>query len=177
MLFALSLSLMRAPPATHAHAPRAAVGLRMQEAAAAVATPTLSEMEQWTREYYGAARDSRVRGDDSMDEFLTKYDWFADDYVLTGPDIGPLCKADYLATQRGFTLNFGDACPDLDYLLDGFHLDPGAKRGLSLTTSGLLARSSLPLSPRHTANAEVARLNPLSLHPTYSVVVAVCGCL
>ena len=59
-----------------------------------------------------------------MDEALAVYDWFSEDYVLTGPDVGPLCKSDYLATQRGFTLNFGDAAPDLDYLLDGFHLDP-----------------------------------------------------
>jgi len=82
------------------------------------------QMEAWTREYYAAARDARVRGGQSMDEFLNEYDWFADDYVLCGPDIGPLCKSDYLATQRGFTLDFGSAIPDLDYLLDGFHVDP-----------------------------------------------------
>ena len=81
-------------------------------------------MERWTREYYAAARDSRVRGGESMDEFLNTYDWFDDDYVLTGPDVGPLCKTDYLATQRGFTLDFGKAIPDLDYDMDGFHVDP-----------------------------------------------------
>ena len=70
------------------------------------------------------ARDLRVRGGKTMDEALAVYDWFSEDYVLTGPDVGPLCKTDYLATQRGFTLNFGDAAPDLDYRLDGFHLDP-----------------------------------------------------
>ena len=59
-----------------------------------------------------------------MDEFLEKYDYFSEEYVLTGPDVGPLCKFDYLATQRGFTLDFGKAVPDLDYLMDGFHLDP-----------------------------------------------------
>lgn len=59
-----------------------------------------------------------------MDQLLAEYDWFSPDYVLTGPDIGPLCKSDYLATQRGFTLDFGQAAPDLNYRLDGFHLDP-----------------------------------------------------
>ena len=58
-----------------------------------------------------------------MDGFLERYDWFADDYVLTGPDIGPLCKSDYVATQRGFTLDFGAAAPDLTNILDGFHVD------------------------------------------------------
>ena len=81
-------------------------------------------MEAWTREYYAAARDSRVRKGESLDEFLETYDYFDDDYVLTGPDVGPLCKRDFVATQRGFTLDFGKAIPDLDYLLDGFHVDP-----------------------------------------------------
>ena len=120
----LSFAAIAAAVLPTMRSPLRVAGLRMQAAAAVATAPSLSDMEQWTREYYGAARDSRVRGDDSMDDFVAKYDWFADDYVLTGPDVGPLCKTDYLATQRGFTLNFGDACPNLDYLLDGFHLDP-----------------------------------------------------
>ena len=79
---------------------------------------------RWLASHRHSARDLRVRGGKSMDEALAVYDWFSSDYVLTGPDVGPLCKSDYLGTQRGFTLNFGDAAPDLDYRLDGFHLDP-----------------------------------------------------
>ena len=103
----------------------AAVRVPATLATASDTTPaSVDQLEAWTREYYGAARDSRVRGGQSMDEFLNDYNWFADEYVLTGPDIGPLCRSDYLATQRGFTLDFGAAAPDLDYKLDGFHLDP-----------------------------------------------------
>ena len=82
----------------------ASTRLRAAPTAAAppTATPTLAEMERWTREYYAAARDSRVRGGESMDAFLARYDYFDEGYVLTGPDVGPLCKNDYLATQRGF---------------------------------------------------------------------------
>ena len=83
--------------------PRTASRLRAAPTAAPpTATPTLVEMERWTREYYAAARDSRVRGGESMDAFLARYDYFDEGYVLTGPDVGPLCKNDYLATQRGF---------------------------------------------------------------------------
>ena len=96
------------------HAPQ------MRRSTALRAIP-IEDMEAWTREYYAAARDSRVRKGESLDQFLGRYDYFADDYVLTGPDVGPLCKRDFVATQRGFTLDFGKAIPDLDYLLDGFH--------------------------------------------------------
>ena len=85
--------------------------------------PSLATLEAWTREYYNAAKESRIVSGESMDGFLERYDWFADDYVLTGPDIGPLCKSDYVATQRGFTLDFGAAAPDLTNILDGFHVD------------------------------------------------------
>ena len=40
-------------------------------------------------------------GGESLDAFLARYDYFDEGYVLTGPDVGPLCKNDYLATQRG----------------------------------------------------------------------------
>ena len=60
-------------------------------------TPDLAELEAWTREYYAAARDARVRGGLSMDEFaipgevrLVKQ-WFAEDYVLTGPFVCEAC--------------------------------------------------------------------------------------
>lgn len=114
---AVLLSAPRTAPRT-VHS--ASQQLRMQQDA----PPSLEQMESWTREYYAAARDCRVRSGGSMDEFLEQYDYFSEDYVLTGPDVGPLCKTDYVATQRGFTLDFGKAAPDLDYLLDGFHLDP-----------------------------------------------------
>ena len=60
----------------------------------------------------------------SLDAMLADYDWYDEYYVLTGPDVGPLVKADFLAAQRGFTLDFSQAAPDLNYLLDGFHQDP-----------------------------------------------------
>lgn len=128
----VSLLLSAAPcfqlgtSAAHPATPRLAASVVTQTAVSMTdsASPTLSTLESWTREYYQAARDERVRGGKSMDEFLAQYDWFSTDYVLTGPDVGPLCKRDYLATQRGFTLSFAEATPDLDYMLDGFHLDP-----------------------------------------------------
>lgn len=118
----LSVGLLPAPRARRSAVPaqraRSAFASAQIETAPTW-TPAVSLLEEWTREYYVSARDSRVRDGKSMDEFLDDYDWFADDYVLTGPDVGPLCKRDYVATQRGFTLNFGAAAPDLDYLLEG----------------------------------------------------------
>ena len=32
----------------------------------------IEDMEAWTREYYAAARDSRVRSGESLDQFLGK---------------------------------------------------------------------------------------------------------
>ena len=113
----LAAALLVALAGSFQHAPQ----LRRSTALQAI---PIEKMEAWTREYYAAARDSRVRNGESLDQFLGKYDYFDDDYVLTGPDVGPLCKRDFVATQRGFTLDFGKAIPDLDYLLDGFHVDP-----------------------------------------------------
>ena len=86
--------------------------------------PGVETLERWTREYYQAARQGQIQDGRSMDEMLQDYQWFDETYVLTGPDVGPLCKSDYIATRRGFTLDYSKASPDLDYLLSGFHLDP-----------------------------------------------------
>lgn len=106
--------------------PRAAIAtIRMQTAEAATdAAPDLATLESWTREYFEAARQARVVEGKSLDAMLADYDWYDEFYVLTGPDVGPLVKADFLAAQRGFTLDFSQAAPDLNYLLDGFHQDP-----------------------------------------------------
>lgn len=144
---------MAMPSYLRAAQPACRAALRLEVASPPAAAPSVEQLESWTREYYAAARDARVRGGKSMDEFLSDYDWFADDYVLTGPDVGPLCKRDYLATQRGFTLDFGKAAPDLDYILDGFHVDPdnSARVWFTLryvgTNTGATRLGKLPLEP------------------------------
>ena len=119
-LLSVAVSFQHATPSLRRPQRLRASTLPRQRSTALRAIP-IEKMEAWTREYYAAARDSRVRNGESLDQFLGKYDYFDDDYVLTGPDVGPLCKRDFVATQRGFTLDFGKAIPDLDYLLDGFH--------------------------------------------------------
>ena len=84
--------------------PCAAVAARLDAAAAQLDTtaapPTTAELEAWTREYYGSARELRIVQKKTMDEALAEYDWFDGDYVLTGPDVAappPLSQFAFLS--------------------------------------------------------------------------------
>ena len=84
-------------------------------------TPTVELLEAWTREYILAAKETFANNVSEMENWLDK------DYVQTGPDIGPLNRADYLqafTTYKNSGMDFQKAAPDLLQDMQGFHLDP-----------------------------------------------------
>lgn len=92
------------------------------EASASVDEPTLELLKGWTEDYVEAV--DAAGGITKVQGFA---DFYSDDYVQTGPDIGPVNKDDYIKAltyydQQG--LNFGEAVPDLTADFDGWHLDP-----------------------------------------------------
>lgn len=84
--------------------------------------PTLELLKAWSLEYFEAARKGGQGA--GIEEFA---DWFAEDFVQTGPDIGPLNKKDYvhaLSTYMKTGFDVYKASPDLTASYDGFHIDP-----------------------------------------------------
>ncbi|KAL3945476.1 MAG: hypothetical protein SGBAC_000447 [Bacillariaceae sp.] len=84
--------------------------------------PTLELLQGWTEEYFQAV--DAAGGITNVQSFA---DWYAEDYVQSGPNIGPLNKRDYcnsLAYYQREGLNLGEAIPDLTADFDGWHLDP-----------------------------------------------------
>lgn len=91
----------------------------------AVEEPTLELLEEWSREYLAAA--GKAEQGSGVEEISH---WFAEDYIQTGPDIGPLIKKDYifaLSTYKKTGFDLYKASPDLTASLDGFHIDPQNK--------------------------------------------------
>lgn len=84
--------------------------------------PTLELLKGWTTEYL---QDVEAAGGlRNPEPFAT---WFAEDFIQTGPNIGPLNKRDFLYSlsyygKQGF--NLGEVIPDLTADLDAWHLDP-----------------------------------------------------
>mmetsp|Transcript_28448 Transcript_28448/g.60064 ORF Transcript_28448/g.60064 Transcript_28448/m.60064 type:complete len:291 (+) Transcript_28448:99-971(+) len=84
--------------------------------------PTVELLEQWAREYLAAV--GKAEQGAGYEEITH---WFDEDYVQTGPDIGPLNKADFiyaLSTYKKKGLDLYKLSPDLTASLDGFHVDP-----------------------------------------------------
>lgn len=87
--------------------------------------PSVELLRGWTEEYFNAV--AAAGGITKVEGFA---DFYSDDYVQTGPDIGPVNKEDYVKALTYYDeqgLNIGEAIPDLTADFDGWHLDPHCK--------------------------------------------------
>ncbi|CAJ1946252.1 unnamed protein product [Cylindrotheca closterium] len=84
--------------------------------------PTLELLQGWTEEYFQA-----VDAAGGITEVAGFEHFYSEDYVQSGPTIGPVNKRDYLNALAYYGregLNLGAAIPDLTADFDGWHLDP-----------------------------------------------------
>lgn len=86
-------------------------------------TPSLQQLIDWSMGFHDELKEVNgiISGFDKMAH------WFDNDFVQTGPDIGPMNLDDYctsLGYYRDQGFNFGAAIPDLDVQFDGWHIDP-----------------------------------------------------
>mmetsp|Transcript_1268 Transcript_1268/g.1930 ORF Transcript_1268/g.1930 Transcript_1268/m.1930 type:complete len:289 (-) Transcript_1268:79-945(-) len=85
--------------------------------------PSLQQLTDWSLEYLNEVEEANgiISGFDKLRH------WYDEDFIQTGPDIGPMNLQDYTNSleyykDQGF--NFGASIPDLAAQYDGWHIDP-----------------------------------------------------
>ena len=121
--------------------------------------PTLGQLRDWTEEYVDTVdlAGGMTRMSQGVQQFLDE------EYVHCSPEIGPLCKRDYIQLMDYYCthgMDLGTAAPDLKAVYSGWHVDlqdpwrVWAVVRYTGTHTGLLTDpdSSLTLSPDSKSN-------------------------